>query len=61
MAAKTDGIGVDELALGEDRDRRRAAAHVDGGAAEFDLIIDQGSQAAGIGVATMPSTERWRG
>ena len=32
LAADRDGVGMDELAVGEDRDRGGAAAHVDAGA-----------------------------
>ena len=38
-----------ELAVGEDRDGRRAAAHVDAGGAEFGLVVDQRGKPAGVG------------
>ena len=41
MAAKADRIGVNETAFGENRDRRGAAAHVDGRAAEFDERLER--------------------
>ncbi len=38
-----------ELAVGEDRDRGRAAAHVDAGGTHFELVVDQRRKPAGIG------------
>ena len=49
MAADRDRVGMHELAFGEDRDRGRAAAHVDAGRAELHLVVDQRRKPAGIG------------
>ncbi|ENN87739.1 hypothetical protein RHSP_46627 [Rhizobium freirei PRF 81] len=49
MAAKTDGIGMHQLTFGKDRDRRRAAAHVDRSAAKLDFVVDESGKAACIG------------
>jgi hypothetical protein len=48
-AADRQHFGMDELAFREDRDRGRAAAHVDAGGTHFGLVVDERRQAACIG------------
>ncbi len=48
VAAKADGVRMDELAFGENRDRRRTATHVDGRTSELDLVIHECRKPAGI-------------
>ena len=50
-AAERDLRGVDDVALAEDGDVGRAAAHVDDGRAEFAFVVDQDGQAGGHGGA----------
>ena len=42
-------VGEDQIAVEEDADRGRAAAHVDDGDAELDLVLDQAGEPGGIG------------
>ncbi|MCY1510604.1 hypothetical protein D9M68_449860 [compost metagenome] len=49
VAAEADSVRMNELAFGKDRDRRRAAAHVDRGTAELDFVVDERCKTASIG------------
>ena len=48
VAADRDRVGVDEVAVGEDADARRAAAHIDDGAAHLGLVVDERRKAGGV-------------
>ena len=49
LAADRDSVGVHELAVVEDGERRRAAAHVDAGDAELRLVVDERGKAGCVG------------
>ena len=49
LAADRDRVGMRELALVEDRERGRAAAHVDAGDAELRLVVDEHREARRVG------------
>src|SRR5215216_4660493 len=48
VTADRDGVGVDEVAAGEDADARRAAAHVDDGDPHLGLVVDERRKAGGV-------------
>ena len=45
MAADGDGVGMDQMPVGEDADAGGAAAHVDDGAAHVGFVVDEGGEA----------------
>src|SRR5262245_50276359 len=49
VAAKGDGVGMNELAIGENRERRRAGAEIDAGDAELRLVGRRDGERARIG------------
>ncbi len=48
-AADGDAVGMDQLAVEEDRERRGPAAHVDQGRAQRGLVVDQAAERRGVG------------
>ncbi len=54
IAAETDAVGVNHMLPQKDRDSGRATAHVDAGAAQFLLVLDQGGDSRSIGRGSDP-------